>query len=32
VPVAHITKACCVVVALMVAHAFTPDILELVLA
>jgi hypothetical protein len=32
VPVALITKACCVVVALMVAHALTPDTLELVLA
>jgi hypothetical protein len=27
-----ITKACCVVVALMVAHALTPDTIELVLA
>ncbi len=31
VPVALITKACCVVVALMVAHALTPDTIELVL-
>jgi hypothetical protein len=31
VRVALITKACCVVVALMVAHALTPDTLELVL-
>jgi hypothetical protein len=30
--VALITKACCVVVSLMVAHALTPDTLELVLA
>jgi hypothetical protein len=32
VSVALITKACCVVVALMVAHALTTDTLELVLA
>jgi hypothetical protein len=32
VPVALITKACCVVVTLMAAHALTPDTLELVLA
>jgi hypothetical protein len=32
VPVALITKACCVVVALMAAHALTPDTLELILA
>jgi hypothetical protein len=32
VPVALIMKACCVVVALMAAHALTPDTLELVLA
>jgi hypothetical protein len=32
VPVALITKACCVVVALMVAHTLTPYTLELVLA
>jgi hypothetical protein len=32
VPVALITKACCVVVALMVAHALTLNTLELVLA
>jgi hypothetical protein len=32
VPVALITKACCVVVALMAAHALTQDTLELVLA
>jgi hypothetical protein len=32
VHVALITKACCVVVALMAAHALTPDTLELVLA
>ena len=31
-PVVLITKACCVVVALMVAHALTSDTLELVLA
>ena len=31
VHVALITKACCVVVALMVAHALTPNTLELVL-
>jgi hypothetical protein len=30
--IALVTKACCVVVALMVAHALTPDTLELVLA
>jgi hypothetical protein len=29
-PVAFVTKACCVVVALMAAHALTPDTLELV--
>jgi hypothetical protein len=32
VPVALITKACCVVVALMAGHALTLDTLELVLA
>jgi hypothetical protein len=32
VPVALITKACYIVVALMAAHALTPDTLELVLA
>jgi hypothetical protein len=32
VPVAFVMKAYCVVVALMVAHALTPDTLELVLA
>ena len=32
VPVALITKACYTVVALMAAHALTPDTLELVLA
>jgi hypothetical protein len=32
VPVALITKACCVFVALMAAHALTQDTLELVLA
>jgi hypothetical protein len=32
VHVALITKACCVVVALMVTHVLTPDTLELVLA
>jgi hypothetical protein len=32
VPIALIMKACCVVVALMAAHALTPDTLELVLA
>jgi hypothetical protein len=32
VHVAFITKACCVVVALIAAHALTPDTLELVLA
>jgi hypothetical protein len=32
VPVTLITKACCVVVALMAAHMLTPDTLELVLA
>jgi hypothetical protein len=31
-PVALVTKACCVVVALMVVHTLTPDTLELVLA
>jgi hypothetical protein len=31
-PVALITKACYTVVALMAAHALTPDTLELVLA
>jgi hypothetical protein len=31
VSVALITKVCCVVVALMVAHTLTPDTLELVL-
>jgi hypothetical protein len=31
-PVALVTKACCAVVALMVAHALTPDTLEIVLA
>jgi hypothetical protein len=31
VPVALITKACCVVVALMATHKLTPDTLELVL-
>ena len=30
VPVALIMKACCVVLALMAAHALTPDTLELV--
>jgi hypothetical protein len=30
--VAFVTKACCVVIALMAAHALTPDTLELVLA
>jgi hypothetical protein len=30
VPVALITKACCVVAALMAAHALTPDTLELI--
>jgi hypothetical protein len=32
VPVAFVTKVCCVVVALMAAHALTPDTLELVFA
>jgi hypothetical protein len=32
VSVALITKACCVIVALMAAHALMPDTLELVLA
>jgi hypothetical protein len=32
VHVTFITKACCVVVVLMAAHALTPDTLELVLA
>ena len=32
VPVALVTKACCVVVAQMATHALTPDTLELVLA
>jgi hypothetical protein len=31
-PVALVTKACCVVVPLMVVHTLTPDTLELVLA
>jgi hypothetical protein len=30
VPVAFVMKACCVVIALMAAHALTPDMLELV--
>jgi hypothetical protein len=29
-PIVFVTKACCVVVALMAAHALTPDTLELV--
>jgi hypothetical protein len=32
VSLALVTEACCVVVALMAAHALTPDTLELVLA
>jgi hypothetical protein len=31
-PLALVTEACCVVVALMAAHALTPDTLEIVLA
>jgi hypothetical protein len=31
-PLALVTEACCVVVALMATHALTPDTLELVLA
>jgi hypothetical protein len=31
VSIALVTKACCVVVALMAAHAFTPHTIELVL-